>query len=507
MSSQTLTVNNQTVIMAQPLVRKFNSEILPVEVYQQLKNLPFSFFLDSGMNPQGLGKYSFIGFDPFMTMESKGNQILLTSKDGKESFNGDPWQTLKALLGRYSIPRLTGLPPLLGGCVGYFAYDLGAHLEVLPSLAIDDLAIPDCIQGFYDTVLIYDHEEKLWLISSTGLPEADTARRKEYAELRMIAAAKLLDKKDQSLEQPLKEHLAEQPPELASGKAAQLPDASADLDGFLKTHFTPIEYCQGVQAVKDYIAAGDVFQVNLTQRFDAPLPTEPFELYKVLRTINPAPFAGYLNYPEVVIASASPERYLLVNHSRVETRPIKGTRPRGQNPAADQANREELLNSSKDRAELVMIIDLMRNDLGRVCTTGTVRVPDLIRLEEYPTVFHLVSTVEGQLPADKSIIDVLQASFPGSITGAPKIRAMEIIEELEPVKRGIYTGSMGYIAFSGDADLNIVIRTLVIKDGWAYFHVGGGIVTDSDPQLEYEETLHKGRALRTAIDLCRKCPK
>ncbi len=507
---------DNTTLQARPLVRKFTSGPAPVEVYEKLKELPYSFFLDSGMNPLGLGRYSFVGFDPFLIFQSKGDRIQVTRKDAVETSTGNPFQALKVLLGNYSIPRLPELPPFLGGCAGYFAYDLGEQLEVLPSLAEDDLGIPDCIQGFYDTVLIYDHQDNVWLISSTGLPEADPILRRERAEQRLVEAANLLKEKNQDATALSQEGTQEvsasgnyggSPGEHHSGwsKAAELPELSADLGGYLRTHFTPEEYRRAVQAAKDYIAAGDIFQVNLTQRFDAPLPAEPFELYKVLRSINPAPFASYLNYPEVVIASASPERYLLVTGTRVETRPIKGTRPRGRNPVEDKANREELLSSVKDRAELVMIIDLERNDLGRVCETGSVRVPDLIRLEEYPTVFHLVSTVEGRLPAGKNIVDMLEVSFPGgSITGAPKIRAMEIIEELEPVKRGIYTGSIGYISFNGDADLNIVIRTFVIKDGWAYFQVGGGIVADSDPQLEYEETLHKGKALRTALEICRK---
>ncbi len=268
----------------------------------------------------------------------------------------------------------------------------------------------------------------------------------------------------------------------------------------LTSHFTLAAYCKAVERVKEYIAAGDIFQANLSQRFASPLSFSPWMLYKRLRSINPAPFAAYLSYPELVIASASPERFLKVKHGVVETRPIKGTRPRGKDPEEDRRLRTELLSSAKDRAELTMIIDLERNDLGRVCSFGSVHVPELIVLEEYPTVFHLVATVRGTLAPGKDLVDLLKATFPGgSITGAPKIRAMEIIEELEPVTRGVYTGAIGDLGFDGSADLNIVIRTFIIKDGWAYFQVGGGIVADSDPEMEYWETIHKGRALMLAL--------
>ncbi|HEX3030722.1 MAG TPA: aminodeoxychorismate synthase component I, partial [Bacillota bacterium] len=357
-----------------------------------------------------------------------------------------------------------------------------------PSMAVDDLAVPDCIQGFYDLILAYDHQEENWLVCSSGFPLLDAEARAARAARRLAQGVSLLEGEA-----------------VNRGLELSLPAVMGDMaePENLHTHFTRKEYCAAVQKAKDYIAAGDIFQMNMTQRFDAPLPCPPFELYKVLRTINPAPFASYFNYRDLIIASASPERFLLVSGNRVETRPIKGTRPRGASPDEDLANREELLASAKDRAELVMIIDLERNDLGRVCETGSVRVPDLIRLEEYPTVFHLVSTVEGLIPQGKDTLDILSASFPGgSITGAPKIRAMEIIEELEPVKRGIYTGSLGYISFNGSSDLNILIRTFVIRNNQVHFQVGGGIVADSDPEMEYEETLHKGRALRAALTIC-----
>jgi para-aminobenzoate synthetase component 1 len=270
----------------------------------------------------------------------------------------------------------------------------------------------------------------------------------------------------------------------------------------LKSNFTPEEYIKAVDRVREYIAAGDVFQVNLSQRFEADLKIPPYELYKRLRMVNPAPFASYLNFQGVTIVSASPERFLKVQGDLVETRPIKGTRPRGKDPVEDERLAQELTHSTKDRAENVMIVDLERNDLGRVCRYGTVKVAELAILETFPTVFHLTSTVLGRLRRGKGNIDLLKATFPGgSITGAPKVRAMEIIDELEPTKRSVYTGSIGYLSFNGNLDINIVIRTFLIKEGKAYFQVGGGIIYDSDSEAEYMETLDKARALIRALQL------
>ena len=268
----------------------------------------------------------------------------------------------------------------------------------------------------------------------------------------------------------------------------------------LKSNFTHEEYLKAVKTAREYIAAGDIFQVNLSQRFEADLLTNPYNLYQRLRHINPAPFAAYLNFDEVTIISASPESFLKVKGDQVETRPMKGTRPRGESEVEDNALAKELQNSTKDQAENVMIVDLERNDLGRVCQFGTVKVRELYTLERYATVFQLTSTVEGRLRQGKDRIDLLKACFPGgSITGAPKLRAMEIIDKLEPTKRSIYTGSIGYLSFSNEMELNIVIRTILVKDKKVYFQVGGGIVYDSDPEVEYQETLDKAKALFQAL--------
>jgi len=270
----------------------------------------------------------------------------------------------------------------------------------------------------------------------------------------------------------------------------------------VNSNFTKEKYISTVKKAKEYIASGDIYQVNLSQRFSADLSITPFQLYKRLRRITPAPFGSFLNLEPAAIVSASPERFLKVSDRKVWTRPMKGTRPRGKNKAQDRRLKAALLNSPKDRAELVMIIDLERNDLGRVCEYGTVEVKKFVNLEAHPTVFQTTSTVEGVLRKGKDRIDLLKAAFPGgSITGAPKVRAMEIIKELEPTKRGLYTGSIGYLSFSGEMDLNIVIRTILTKGKRTYFQVGGGIVADSDPEAEYKETLDKAKALIAALKI------
>ncbi|BBB89823.1 MAG TPA: aminodeoxychorismate synthase component I [Methylomusa anaerophila] len=460
-----------------PIIHEINVSQPPATIFAQFANEPYSVFLDSGMDLNGMGRYSFIARDPFLVFSSKERTIHIKTRDGSRSFAGNPFSEIKQLLAAYRTEKIPGLPPFTGGVIGYFGYDMGYLLETIPEFSGDDLGNPDCVLGFYDTVLIFDHHTGKAYIAANGFPAKEENARKLRAKQRIKELA-----------------------ELATA-AKPLPEPAPPIpDGDYTAVFTKEVYCDIIRRTIDYIAAGDIFQANITQRFSAKLTVPPYDLYRYLRHINPAPFASYLNFVDVVVASASPERYLLVQDGMVETRPIKGTRPRGADPESDRQLRAELLASEKDRAELVMIIDLERNDLGRVCEYGSVKVPDLIRLEAYPTVFHLVSTVVGKLRPDKDVIDLIVGSFPGgSITGAPKVRAMEIIDELEPVRRSIYTGSIGYIDFNGDADLNIVIRTFVIKNGQAYFQAGGGIVADSVPELEYQESLDKARALIRAL--------
>jgi para-aminobenzoate synthetase component 1 len=433
------------------------------------------------MDPQKLGRFSFMGSDPFLVMKSKGDVITLIREGVEEKRQGNPFDVLGELLQTYVIDGSRSPVPFTGGAVGYFSYDLCHLIEKLPTQAIDDLNLPECYLGFYDAVVAFDHLEGKTYLIATGFPELDEDKRIKRAEEKI---------------NELRNRIVLAPPPVIAKKIAVSKTKK------LKANFSHAGYLEAVAKARDYICAGDIFQVNLSQRLEVDINIEPYELYKRLRKINPAPFANYFNFEGVNIVGASPERFLKLRGDWVETRPIKGTKPRGRTPKEDKALAESLKKSVKDRAENIMIVDLERNDIGRVCRYGTVKVKELAILETYPTVFHLTSTVVGQLREGEGVIDLLKATFPGgSITGAPKVRAMEIIDELEPTCRSVYTGSLGYLSFSGDMDLNIVIRTFIIKDGRAYFQVGGAIVYDSKPEAEYIETLDKGRALIRALGL------
>jgi para-aminobenzoate synthetase component 1 len=477
-----------------PLVEEVSTPLTAPELFELIKDRPYSFFLDSGMDPQRLGRYSFLGSEPFLVMSSRGSEITLVRGQEHEVQHGNPFDTIGKLLEIYKLDHCPAPIPFPGGAVGYFSYDLCHFVERLPSTAIDDLKLPESYFAFYDTVVAFDHLEGRAYLVATGFPETEERQRLRGARMRLEEMQDWLHTASPSQEASLlrREWLGE-------GESQTTQENRMVL---LKSNFTHEEYIKAVDRVREYIAAGDVFQVNLSQRFEADLKIPPYELYKRLRMVNPAPFASYLNFQGVTIVSASPERFLKVQGDLVETRPIKGTRPRGRDPVEDERLAQELTRSTKDHAENVMIVDLERNDLGRVCHYGTVKVTELAIRETFPTVFHLTSTVVGRLSRGKSNIDLLKATFPGgSITGAPKVRAMEIIDELEPTKRSAYTGSIGYLSFDEDIDINIVIRTFLIKEGKAYFQVGGGIIYDSDPEAEYMETLDKAKALIRALQL------
>jgi para-aminobenzoate synthetase component 1 len=390
-------------------------------------------------------------------------------------------------------PPQPDLPPFQGGAIGYLAYDFGRRLERLPPPRGGEAPVPDVWLGLYDWVLAWDHAAARAWIVSTGLPETGTR-----------AARRARARRDQVLIA-----LARPAPTLSAGLAsgrrahriAAPPYPVSELGPDVGSVVSRSTYLDAVARVRRYILAGDVFQVNLSQRLAAPLAGDALAFHARLRRANPAPFAAYLEPGDWAIASASPERFLWVAwDGAVETRPIKGTRPRGRDPSADDALAAELLASAKDRAENVMIVDLLRNDLSRVCRPGTVDVPELCVLERYATVQHLVSTVTGRLAPGRDALDMLAAAFPGgSISGAPKVRAMEIIAELEPVARGVYCGAIGYWSVTGAMDTSLAIRTCVVRDGWAHFGVGGGIVADSDPDREYGESLDKARGIVTAL--------
>lgn len=467
--------------MIKPIIEELHSSSSPVAIFNAIKDCPYPFFLDSSCEYENRGRFSILGCGPFLVFKCKSGHISLEWQDGRaENFNANPFLALKEIFKRYPVPGGDYELPFTCGAVGYFSYDLKNFVEDLTDNASDDLNIPDCILAFYDRAVICDNLDKKTYISSSGLPETDSDKNSRRRRERL-------------------EELKEKIFSAASGQNSRFIDSS---DARLESNFTKASYMEAIEKAKDYIRKGDIYQVNLSQRFETELNMEPFRLYTRLRAVNPAPFSSFLDFGDVVIASSSPERFLLKKGRYIETRPIKGTRPRGNDGASDLLLERELLASPKDRAEHIMILDLERNDLGRICEYGSVLPAESMILEKYANVFHLVSTVAGTLRKDIDPIDCLLAAFPGgSITGAPKIRSMEIIDELEPVKRSIYTGAIGYISFDGNMDTSIAIRTFVIKGGKAYFQVGGGIVADSDPGKEYEETLHKAKGLMEALGI------
>jgi para-aminobenzoate synthetase component 1 len=400
------------------------------------------------LDTRGTAGYSFLAFRPFLT--------------------GD-FQALEQALDTWHLKD--NQPLFLGGGIGYFSYDLGRRFEKIPNRALDELGLPDCDFGFYNAVLIQSPDGRVYLSSfDPGMPGAVT-REEVLAELATVTPHRYVSRIEKF--------------------------AAAVIAGYPRQ-----AYLDAIRHVREYILAGDVYQVNLTQRFYADIGgSSAWKIYKRLMAINPAPFAGYLKFGDNSILSASPERFLRVDNGQVETCPIKGTVRRGATAEQDEERRRWLLASGKNRAELAMIVDLMRNDLGRVCRPGSIHVKDFPRLESFASVHHLVATVTGYLEHDRSVLDLIRAAFPaGSITGAPKIRATEIIEELEQVRRGIFMGSIGYVGFNGVSDLNVAIRTMLIQNGRASIQVGGGIVADSVPEDEYEECLLKGRLLFEALE-------
>ncbi len=476
---------------AAPLVHELVPAPDPLETCARFAGLPFLLFLDSvpPTDPEHFGRHSFLAADPATAVRSKA---LLTQQlvDGSWiRVDADPLAHVRALLAPHAAEPVAGVPPFQGGAAGYVGYDWGGTLERIPRTRYDDLAIPDVLLGVYDWVIAWDHAAgRAWVIS-TGIPERGTARTRRAAE-RLAFVRERLTRTATERRQDGKGMRTQ-----AAAPSYPVPE----LPG-VRSNFTRPGYLEAVARVIEYIFAGDIFQANLSQRLQAPLVGTPLELYRRLRQRNPAPFAAFLDYGDLVVASSSPERFLRVDGRQVETRPIKGTRPRGVGPEHDAALALALAESDKDRAENVMIVDLLRNDLSRVCLPGTVRVPELFALEHYATVHHLVSTVLGELAPEHDSVDLLRAAFPGgSITGAPKVRAMQIIAELEPTQRGVYCGAIGYLSRSGALDTSIVIRTYLARGRDVYFQVGGGVVADSDPEQEYLETLDKARGLVAAL--------
>ncbi|OIQ75801.1 aminodeoxychorismate synthase component 1 [mine drainage metagenome] len=432
-------------------------------LFAQIAHAPWAVFLDSGSGAGEDARYDIMACDPFITLTTQDDQTEICDSSGTSTSAVDAFTLLKSILHRYACPAVDGLP-FSGGALGYFSYDLARMLERLPARAMDAEHLPQMSIGIYDWALVVDHAARRTHLVGQGHDDRTPAR---WAQLCAMFSA-----------------IAES----ESGIFRVTSPVVSNLD-------LPA-YSDAFRRVQGYIQAGDCYQVNLAQRFCARAEGDPWTAFRQLRRISPAPFSAYLNTPAAQVLSVSPERFLRVMNGQVETRPIKGTRPRGDDPGQDLAYAEALRSSPKDRAENLMIVDLLRNDIGKNCAVGSVRATRLFELESFANVHHLVSTVTGRLAPGRDAIDLLRGCFPGgSITGAPKLRAMQIIEELEPHRRGVYCGAIGYIGFDGNMDTSIAIRTAVFSAGKIRFWAGGGIVADSEMQKEYHETWDKASSL------------
>ncbi len=433
-----------------------------------------------GRDPQG---YSIIASSPSRIFRATGSRLEYLESSGRSSIiQRDPFAALRDLILDMALPRPLGFPPFFGGAIGYFGYDFVHWFERLPRCTPDDLGLPEVELACFELVAVIDHsQERLWLIFT---PFKERFLKEPRDALYEEGLARL---------SMLQSRLITPPRQSALRAHAPVPRITAGQ--------TQEEYACRVRRCLDYIGAGDIYQANLSHRFELQLGQRaPRSIYRRLREINPSPFAALLEFPAVTLVGCSPERLVRLQGSDVDTRPIAGTRPRGKTGEEDERLAEDLLLNDKERAEHLMLVDLERNDLGRVCAFGSVHVNDFMTLERYSHVIHIVSNIRGRLASGRDAMDLIQAVFPGgTVTGVPKIRCMEILDELEPVRRGPYTGSVGYISANGDLDLNIIIRTLVIKEDRGYLHVGAGIVADSDPSREYQETLFKAEALLDAV--------
>jgi len=455
----------------------------PEVLIQQVCEEPGVVLLRSALFDSQQTRYSYVVARPFLTFRSFGARCETSSaEDGLRVQFGNPWHLLDCLMARYELLDQLDLPFPLGGCFGYWGYDLKNFVEPrLKRNAVDDLELPDCQVGFYDSVVVFDHHlHKTWIVS-TGLA-VDGSRTQSRALERLEVWRSCLAEAEARPQQTCRRSGAE----------------TARVG--LRSTFSSAGFVTAVEQAQRYIRAGDIYQANLAQRLAASCDWSGWEVFQRLTAVSPAPFAAYLDCGQFQIASYSPELFLRLSGSHIQTRPIKGTRPRSADPTRDAQLTYELQTSPKEMAELVMITDLLRNDLGRVCEYGSVQVPELVRLERYPQVQHLVSTVEGRLRDGSTHYNALAQCFPGgSVTGAPKIRALEIIDELEPVTRGPYTGCLGYLGFNRESQLSIAIRTAVCKPGCIFFHTGAGIVADSQPEAEYEETMAKASGFLAAL--------
>jgi anthranilate synthase component 1 len=465
-----------------PVYEDFTADLLtPVGAYLRIAGKArYAFLLESVEGGETIARYTFVGANPAEVFRSRGRACVVEAAGKRREFEDDPLEALRRMMQRYHPVRLPGLPPLVGGAIGYFAYDIVRLFERIPGRGRDDLRLDDAVLMFYPGLLAFDHvQHRLWIIRNVFTEGPGSLRAKYDRAAREIHATR------RALERPL-------PPRRRARSSGPLRVAS---------NMSKAAYLAGVRKAKAYIRAGDIFQVVPSQRFSARTHADPFEIYRALRVINPSPYLYFLRLGDVAVVGSSPEMLVKVQGRDAFYRPIAGTRPRGGDEKEDRAFEAELLADPKERAEHIMLVDLGRNDLGRVCEYGSVRVEKLMFVERYSHVMHLVSSLRGRLRPEVDCFDALAACFPaGTLTGAPKVRAMEIIDELEPTRRGIYGGAILYLDFSGNLDCCIALRTLVAKDGRAYIQAGGGVVADSVPEREYQETVNKARAVVAALE-------
>ena len=469
-----------------PVYREILADMeTPVSALRKIDNGEYAFLLESVEGGENIAQYSFLGSNPSLIFWSKNNTVTTVrngATDRRDEVE-DPFEELKKLMAEFRPVKVEGLPRFHGGAVGFVSYDMVRFFEQLPDTTTDDRQLPDCFFMITDTILVFDHvNHKIKVVSNAHINGGKQAVDEAYGE----ATAKI-DEIISALKRPV---------EYKNPARGQWDEDAVE------SNFTGEEYEKVVEAAKEYIRAGDIVQVVPSQRLSVPVSADPFDIYRALRAVNPSPYMYYLKLGDVEIAGSSPEVMVRTEEGRVTMRPIAGTARRGSTEDEDKELAEELLADPKEQAEHVMLVDLGRNDVGRVCEYGSVKVDELMVIEKYSHVMHIVSNVVGKLRSDKDAFDVLRACLPaGTVSGAPKIRAMEIIDELEPSRRGTYAGAVGYFSFSGNSDTAIAIRTIMIKDGIAYVQAGGGVVAYSVPEKEYQETMNKARACVRAIQL------
>ena len=474
-----------------PVYDVFSADLLtPVSAYLRIaQGSRYSFLLESVEGGEKIARYTFAGANPEEIFRYAAGACVLESRDRIIWEERDPVTFLRARMEKFQPVRLPGLPPLVAGAIGYFSYDMVRLIERLPKRLRDDIGLYDAMLMFYHGVVAFDHvQHRLWVIRNV-YTEGPGSLKKKYDD-----AAREIRRMRAQLDQP-------SPAEARSKSTRRKKVAPPKVTSNVKRP----EYLAAVRKAKEYIRAGDIFQVVYGQRFSAKSSADPFDIYRELRAVNPSPYLFFLQMNDVYVAGSSPEMLVRVRGRDVFYRPIAGTQPRGRDEAEDLRNEKAMLASEKERAEHIMLVDLGRNDLGRVCDYGTVKVDQLMIVERFSHVMHIVSSLRGRLREDVDCFDALMACFPaGTVSGAPKVRAMEIIEELEKTRRGIYAGGVLYLDFAGNLDSCIALRTMVIKNGVAHVQAGGGIVADSDPASEYQESMNKARALLTALETVHK---